>query len=324
MKNKLVTVIIPVYNGEQFIERCVKSVVNQNNFDVSTVEILLINDGSQDNSLTVLKGLHSDFPFSVTVYTQENSGVAKTRNRAIKLAKGKYTIFIDQDDYLDKDYLSTFFAEAEAGSYDIVVGGYRRPDAAGRVLKTVSQPGTDYAARYKVSAAWAKIHRTDFLQSNDILFYDNSFGEDIIFTMQQSSLTDKIKGIPYVGYNWFWNTESVSNTQQRSLKNKSKILGLIKKMIPYATADREVYYLVQTAVYYLLYSGKESQPKEFIQLYKDVFGLFQSEGVNITKNKLLIVGPKGAAFSTRFAVGAFLVLRTAGLIPAFARFYCKG
>lgn len=323
MKNPLISVIIPVYNGQDFIVRCVESVIQQINFDSRDVEILLLNDGSPDDSLTLIEGLQSKYSGIVKAFNQPNMGVAKTRNKGIGIATGTYTMFIDQDDYLDNDYLRTFYDAAEKGSYDIVVGGYKRPDDEGRIIRTVDQPCTEYSVRYRVSAAWAKMHRTEFLQKNNIHFYDNAFGEDIIFTLQQSSLTSKIKGIKYIGYNWFWNTESVSNTQQRSLTNQSKIRVLIEDMIPFSKEPIDAYYLVQTGVYYLLHSGKYADPKEFISLYGHIFKLFTDNAILSPRNKLLIGWP-GVAFSTRAAVGVFVILHGLKLVPMFARLYCRG
>lgn len=323
MSKKLVSVIIPVYNGEDFIVRCVESVVSQQDFITEDIEILLLNDGSKDGSLAVLNELKMRFPSVIRVVDQTNSGVAKTRNKGITLATGVYTIFIDQDDYIDSDYIRTFYNAAEQGHYDIVVGGYKRPDSEGVVIRTVDQPCTEYSVRYKVSAAWAKMHRTEFLQKNNIHFYDNAFGEDIIFTLQQSSLTSKIKGIQYIGYNWFWNTESVSNTQQRSLTNQQKIRALIEDMIPFTKKPIDAYYLVQTGVYYLLHSGRYADPKDFISLYRHIFKLFRDNAILTSRNKLL-VGWSGVAFSTRAAVGIFVVLHGLKLVPVFARLYCRG
>lgn len=324
VKNKVVSVIIPVYNGAKFIEGCVDSILTQINFDTSTIEILLLNDGSKDDSLQVITDLEKKHPSIIRVYNHENMGVAKTRNRGIELATGKYTLFVDQDDFIDNDYISTFVAAAEEGGYDIVVGGYRRPDEQGKVLKTVGQNGSEYGARYIISAAWAKIHRTDFLQSNAINFYDSKYGEDIIFTMQENSLTTKTKGIDYVGYNWLWNSESVSNTGHVGLKYMPHILKLIKDMTPYAKNDMDQYYVIQTAIYCLLYSGRLATKAEFIELYEGMFEIMKKASINVKKNRYTLIGPRGSALSTRAAVSIFAALHTLKLVPVFARIYCKG
>jgi glycosyltransferase involved in cell wall biosynthesis len=324
VKNKVVSVLIPVYNGSKFIEGCVNSILNQVNFDINDIEILLLNDGSKDDSLNVISGLEKKYASIIRVYNHENMGVAKTRNRGIELANGKYTLFIDQDDSIDNDYINAFVSAAEEGDYDVVVGGYRRPDEDGKVLKTVVQNGSEYGARYSISAAWAKIHRTDFLKSNAIHFYDSKYGEDIIFTMQENSSTTKIKGIGYIGYNWLWNRESVSNTGHVGLKYMPHILKLIEDMTPYAKNDMDKYYVVQTAIYCLLYSGRSATKAEFTELYEGMIEIMRKASIYVNRNKFSFIGPRGSAFTTRLVVSAFLILHTTKLVPVFARFYCKG
>lgn len=321
---KDITVIIPVYNGEKYIARCIDSVIKQKGIDLSRIELLLLNDGSKDGSLAILKEYEKKYAEVVKVFDKKNTGVAKTRNMGIELATGKYTVFIDQDDYLDRDNLVTFFNKAEEGEYDIVVGGYKRPDTDGKILRVVSQPNTEYSVRYKISAAWAKIHRTDLLIKNNIRFYDNNYGEDIIFTMQENNATQKIEGIGYIGNNWFWNTKSVSNTSQRGLQGHIKIKELLTDMLPYIKTEMDAYYLIQTGVHYLLFSGRTAKARDFINLYKIIFQLYDSNGVKVTKNRFVAFGPKGALLSVRIAISGFVLLHRFKLVPLFAAIYCRG
>jgi glycosyltransferase involved in cell wall biosynthesis len=323
-ENKLITVIVPVYNGEKYISRCVDSILNQTKFPVENIEILLINDGSRDGSINILKSYQTKFPNLVSVIDQPNSGVAKTRNKGIALAKGKYVIFIDQDDYINSDFCSIYYRAAESGDYDVVVGGYKRPNDKGEYIRKVSQPNTEYSIRYKISAAWAKIHNVEFLRTNNIEFYNNNYGEDIIFTMAENNKTTKILGIDYFGYNWFWNSASVSNTSQRGLKENIKIRELLLDMIPHAKTELDMYYLVQTGVHYLLFSGRSAVPGDFVKLYKSIFSIYDDNKVNYSKNKYIFFGPSGALLSVRLAVSGFVLLHRLNLIGIFAKIYCNG
>ena len=110
MFNPTVSVIIPVYNAQEGIKQCMDSLLNQSFTDF---EIILLNDGSTDNSLEVIKG-YADANDFIRVIDKENEGVAKTRNKGIQLAKGKYIVFIDNDDFVDSDYLERFYNAIEA------------------------------------------------------------------------------------------------------------------------------------------------------------------------------------------------------------------
>ena len=122
MSNPTVSVIIPVYNAQEGIRQCIDSLLNQSFTDF---EIILINDGSTDNSLEVIKE-YADANDFIRVIDKENEGVAKTRNKGIQLAKGKYVVFIDNDDFVDSDYLERFYNEIDQVQLDIVLGGYKR------------------------------------------------------------------------------------------------------------------------------------------------------------------------------------------------------
>ena len=118
-----VSVIIPVYNAEKTVRRCLDSIIQQTS---SEWEVIAINDGSKDNSEKILREYEEKEHERIRVFTQNNSGVTKTRERGIREAKGQYIMFVDNDDYLEPDYIDVFLSEIEKGDYDVVVGGYRR------------------------------------------------------------------------------------------------------------------------------------------------------------------------------------------------------
>ena len=118
----MVSVIIPVYNVEKYIDKCLESVVNQT---YKNLEIIVINDGSTDESEEVIKkylNKHSNIKY---IY-QENKGVSSARNAALTYANGKYVMFIDSDDYIDKYTIEKMYFNAEKYDSDMVVCGHVR------------------------------------------------------------------------------------------------------------------------------------------------------------------------------------------------------
>ena len=111
-----VSVIIPIYNVEEYLEECIDSILNQS---LDNVEILCINDGSTDNSLSILNK-YSERNSNIKIINQENTGAGTARNRALKFAEGEYIYFLDGDDYLDKDTLLICYEEAKKNNLDIV------------------------------------------------------------------------------------------------------------------------------------------------------------------------------------------------------------
>ena len=140
MKPK-VSVIIPVYNSEKYIEKCINSVLEQ---DYQEFELILINDGSKDGSLKILERYKEKYKEKIVLVNQENCGVSKTRNNAIQIANGEYIMFMDNDDFIDKDYIKTYIEEIEKEDLDVVIGGYRRPNEKGKVIKKLQLPQEEW------------------------------------------------------------------------------------------------------------------------------------------------------------------------------------
>ena len=94
--NKLISVIVPVYNAEKYLKECVESLINQTYINL---EIILINDGSTDNSIQICNE-YADYDSRIIVVDKLNEGVSKTRNLGIEIAKGDFITFVDSDDYI--------------------------------------------------------------------------------------------------------------------------------------------------------------------------------------------------------------------------------
>ena len=110
-----VSVIVPIYNSEKYLERCIKSIINQSLRDI---EIILINDGSKDNSLNICKNFHNK-DSRIKIIDKENEGVGSARNDGIKIAKGEWISFIDSDDFVESDFLECLYNEAISKNVEI-------------------------------------------------------------------------------------------------------------------------------------------------------------------------------------------------------------
>lgn len=115
-----VSIIVPVYNGEKTIRRCLESITNQT---YTNLEIIVVNDGSKDNTETII----SDIAIKdsrIRLISITNGGVSNARNQGLKLAKGKYIEFVDSDDYIDKDMVGLFVRLMEEKQVDFLSNGY--------------------------------------------------------------------------------------------------------------------------------------------------------------------------------------------------------
>ncbi len=115
-----VSIVIPVYNAEKNLRRCLESVIAQ---DFKDYEVILVNDGSTDSSLTICKSYCANYP-NFALINQNNYGVATARNNGIDLAQGNYIYFIDADDYIEPDTISSMYSAAKKYSADVVICNY--------------------------------------------------------------------------------------------------------------------------------------------------------------------------------------------------------
>ena len=115
--NDLISVIVPVYNVENYIVECISSIINQT---YKNIEIIVVNDGTKDSSIEKLTSINDN---RIVIYTKENGGLSSARNYGLNFAHGKYVIFIDSDDYLDVHMLEVLYTNLINSNSDISICG---------------------------------------------------------------------------------------------------------------------------------------------------------------------------------------------------------
>jgi glycosyltransferase involved in cell wall biosynthesis len=324
---KKISFIVPTYNGVQYIERCVNSLLAQKHFDVSAIEVLLIDDGSSDDTYKISERYSREYPEIVRSFKHENMGVALTRNRGIDLAEGEYVAFVDQDDYIDSDFCFALYAAASDGDYDVVFSGMKRPDEHGRIVSKDVYKDTMFA-RLMCMSVWAKLHKTEFLKRNNIKLFNNKQGEDIAFTFEEFQKTDKIKGISYCGYNWFYNRGSVSNTSQRKLNidNVSAIVKLQNRLfeIDEKKSNLTTFFITMLSAYYVFFSGKGSSSEQFIDGEQSIMNNLRLHRPGYLRSRYTVIAPSGILPVFSIGVKCYILLSKLNLMRVFAKVYCKG
>jgi len=218
--NPKISIIIPVYNAENYLHRCFDSILSNN---YNNIEIIPVNDGSKDNSQKVIDEYKSKYPELFNPLTEENQGIGMARNNGLKQATGEYIMFIDNDDFIDEDYIQKHVNEIKEKDYDIVISGYKRTGDNNILFQVILDERYRWT-RYISIAPWGKLYKASFLYDNDIKFLKTPIGEDVYFNLQANTLTEKIKIIDYAGYNWYYNGASVTNT----ITNKIKKINIVK------------------------------------------------------------------------------------------------
>lgn len=193
MNEPLVSIIVPLYNGEQTIERCLTSIRNQS---YKNIEVLVVNDGSKDHSMKILKKFEeADARFQII--NKSNSGVSDSRNVGMKHARGKYLQFVDSDDWLVKDATETFVAAAENYNCDMIITDYhrvvnRKIYIKGHIPKEGLISRREFAeymmkapANFYYGVMWNKFFRTDIVKSHKLKCSgDLNWCEDFLFNLE--------------------------------------------------------------------------------------------------------------------------------------------
>lgn len=199
-----VSIIVPVYNAEKFISRCITSILEQS---YRNFELILINDGSTDKSGYICNKFSSLDKRIITI-NKENSGVSDTRNLGINKARGPYICFIDADDYIEKEYLNRLLENKQA---DFVVSGYTRIDGIHFFPKEIfydyyqlKQVLSDIINIPLLDTPWGKLFKKCIIDKYNIRFDTKlRFGEDQIFVRNYLSHCKNLQVLSNAGYIYY-------------------------------------------------------------------------------------------------------------------------
>ena len=188
-KNKI-SVIVPIYNAERYVAKSIESLIEQT---LKEIEIILVDDGAKDNSGAICDE-YAKKDERILVVHKENGGLADARNAGMKVATGKYIMFLDADDLFEPDSCKNMYNMIEKTNSDYVIGNYRMIEEDGTRYKNPAFDvekfqefeidKNDFIKSFFImnSTAWNKIYRTQFLLENDITFKVPSPSEDDYFT----------------------------------------------------------------------------------------------------------------------------------------------
>ena len=315
-----VSIIIPVYNCEEYINRCIDSLINQT---YKNFEILIINDGSTDGTLERLR--QYEFLKFIKIFSQENAGPAVARNFGIKYAVGEYVMFIDSDDYVDEDFVESYILSIKEHNSDIVIGGYKRV-VEGKIVSKVKLKNQEFS-KYLITGPVCRIIKRNFLLDNDILFLDTNSSEDVYFNILIYNSTKKITIIDNTGYYYYFNSKSLSNTAHKGFKSEIKIIELLDFINLKDSYNLEMnqYFIIKYCIWYFLFSGRTATKTEFINENDKLFNWIR-ENIKAYKNNkyISLIRPSGEPLKHRFIIWIYMKIIGLNLVPLFARLYCKG
>ncbi len=215
-----VSVIVPVYNVEKYLSKCLDSILNQT---LKDIEIICINDGSSDMSPEILK-TYAQKDARIIVLNQVNKGLGAARNAGIQIAKGEYIGFVDSDDFIDEDFYEKLYLAAVKNNAEIAAAGYERINYKG-IKYTDERVYTTPEEKYKLTNipkacyVWNKIYKNSDLRMSEIKFREGVFYEDLLFSHQALYFLPKLVTVPGTYYHQFDNPYSIMH-QKDVIKEK--------------------------------------------------------------------------------------------------------
>ncbi len=239
-KDKLVSIVVPVYNAEDYLESCVDSLISQT---YKNIEIILVNDGSTDHSVEICEK-YAKMDSRIKVMHKENGGVSSARNTALKEASGDYVCFVDSDDTTNEDMIRILYDTMISKSADIVICSYQLVSEDGLIENVSVTKDVEFTTREALKdvlltktftgSPWGKLFKTEKVKT---LSFDEDifFGEDMLFVVKAIKNAEKIVFIPlpYYNYNIRENSASTSffNDKRFSdLISRQRIYGEISQM----------------------------------------------------------------------------------------------
>lgn len=230
--NPLVSIVMPLYNVAKYIEECLDSLFNQT---YKNIEIICVDDGSQDNTCQIVERYAKDHP-NLYLYRQEHLFAGVARNTGFEHAKGKYTIFLDSDDFFETDFVRSMVARAEGTGAEIVACRCRGFDnVSGKFFAMNWSVHDEWLPQVPVFSgrgtgkyfffafmgwAWDKMYRTEFVRKHRLAFQDLRSSNDAYFTFTSLALARKVSFVDKILINQRRNLKtSISNTRSKSWNN---------------------------------------------------------------------------------------------------------
>ena len=245
--NPLVSIIIPVYNCEKYIGKCIESILIQS---YRNIEIVIIDDGSVDKTRKIIER-YGSYDERIKYFTQKNSGPSVARNRGIEKSSGQYLTFIDSDDIVNYLYIERLLRKIENNNYDIVCCGYVDESKYGIVKlndfwnskdELNKQEFLDCVCSGVGGVLWSKIFRRDIIFKNNIRMNSKIFmSEDLIFILEYCKYSNRFgvlnENLYY--YNRLNDNSISSNIDIRYLENYILLVNKIKELLVYLNVDNK-------------------------------------------------------------------------------------
>ncbi len=259
---KKVSIIVPVYNVEEHLRRCLDSLVNQT---LEDIEIIVVNDGSKDSSQEIINEFYEKYPSKIRYYIIENSGAAQARNYALNSVEGEYIGFVDSDDYIEPTMFEELYSKAVEEKADISVCGYYKAmpekciERGTYPYKCFNNNVFNEPSMFinNLPYIWNKIFKTELIKENEIKFEKFRIFEDLVFTYEAFLMANKIVQVqkPLYYYRILRDnslTNEFSEKRFDIFEAGDKLIEFFKKKNSFEYFEDELLFIILKHIYVVL------------------------------------------------------------------------
>lgn len=285
--NQLISVVVPVYNAEKYVARCIESILHQ---AYQNFELILINDGSSDNSKSICEHYKSKDK-RIVVHHQLNAGVSAARNKGIELSQGEYICFVDSDDWIDIDYLTTFFSFNIDYQNTIVLQDILRVKKEQTIVNcnfdnvlieknNFHQLLLKYQL-FRFGYPFSKLYNAAKIKKNHIKFNTKiHFSEDLLFLLEYLQYVDHVQLSNKASYNYIDVGESLSyayhsfESEYECFKEMIKLTNSLQikfKNIDKGYLNKSIGHFLSRSINSLYRPKSKKEKKERLEILKSLY-----------------------------------------------------
>lgn len=275
------SIIVPVYNVEKYLPKCLESLTNQT---LKDIEIICVNDGSMDNSLAILKEFASK-DSRIKIIDNQHQGVAKTRNTGIEQSTGEYIGFVDSDDYIDIDFFEKLYNSATKSNSDIAIASILKHKNFFNIYNakyTKEEIAITIQDKIKLCEdkkhfffyAWNKIYHSGFIKENNIKFSEGQIYEDVMFAIRALYYSNKIISVSKTKYHYVEHENSLTKYKDKTGGKEQDLVKAYSELQEFCNSknieipERLNYYTKKNFGFiFNLYEGKYQKKIQFLNLF---------------------------------------------------------
>lgn len=288
---KSVSIIVAAYNIENYIEKCLNSLLKQS---LDNIEIIVVNDGSTDSTPRIIEKISNNNINKVIVVNQKNKGLGEARKSGLKIAKGEYLLFVDGDDWLEEVALEKLYISATNNNSDIVLYNAfwsydDRRDEVNTFNDNINELSDLLRELFRgniTPAIWAKLIKREYINKNNIQFVsDCSYAEDLATVSSWFMYNPKISFVKESLYNYYQRSSSITKKMSNKVLEVDKALRFIKQELINNNLYNTYIIEYEYVVFKHLFEYQFLRCNSFNYLHEQLYKQFVDYNININKNE---------------------------------------